>query len=157
MSWAKVKKINSNMDVPLDELIIGQKRYVATDTPLIVLFNKDTYYRTSESTFVRVGEFTPRLSGTLKLYGYIECSSSSYYASFRIVDSNGTAVTDVYTTIDKGEQYNEVIMNVTANTTYYLELKSSNKGTNVYVGDMKICGDIVDANWITGEGYSNNA
>lgn len=155
MSWAKVKKINSDMSRSLDKLIIGQKRFVATDTPLLSLSN-GVAANFKSTSYKRVAKFQPGLAGTLKFKCTLDYSNSSYYASLRIVDSAGTVIMpDVTasggtTTIDK-------ILTVDKDKIYYAEAKATNANYYVTVNNIQVCGDIVDYNWISGEGYTGES
>lgn len=61
MSWAKVKKINSNMSMPLDELIKGQRILGASDAIYSVVSSSR-----KEGTYT-YGSFVPKVNGSIRL------------------------------------------------------------------------------------------
>lgn len=154
MSWAKVKKINSNMNVPLDELIIGQKRYVASDIPLLLLLS-GTPSRTKSTTYVTAATFYAKLGGTLKIKCSIRNSSSEYLTQLEVTDSTGVSLLSAATGVG-GVASVEKTITVSPNETYYMRIKTSNKSYTASIQDIVVGGDIVDYNWISGEAYAGD-
>lgn len=152
MSWAKVKKINSNMNVPLDELIIGQKRYVATDTPLLSLSN-GTYSRTKSTSFVTAATFYTELGGTLKFKCSIRNANDDYTAFLEIVDSSGNSI---FSESAGPTKLIDNVISVSPNETYYIRIRTGYATYNAYIEGIIVGGDIVDYNWISGEGYTGD-
>ena len=93
MSWAKVKKINSDMSTPLDVLIKGSKRIGASDDIYaIVSSNKAS----GSMTF---GKFTAKVGGSIRLIAIGESTYSSGVVSAIV---SGTSYRLIFTA-EEGE------------------------------------------------------
>lgn len=154
MSWAKVKKINSNLEVPLDELIIGQKRYVASDVPLLLLLS-GTPAKTKSTTYVTAATFYAKLGGTLKIKCTLKNASADYLSKLEITDSTGVSILTAATGVG-GTASVEKTITVSPNETYYMRIQTSNKSYTASIQDVVVGGDIVDYNWISGEAYAGD-
>ena len=131
---------------PLDKMIVGQKMFVAGDTPIYAdmrsLKNVTNYYRTFLS-------FTPELDGTLKISLFLQSfGDSSAVGDFRIRE--GSKI--VYVESVKDSNNVETIINISAKKTYKFECKAY-IGASVLITNFKISGSIVDRNWFKIESY----
>ena len=138
MSWAEVKKINSDMSVPLDKLIKGNKRLAASDAVLAVIVSEEKFI--SQSSKI-LGYFTPKVSGNIRLLANLKVSNSGGRVYVRLLNPDGTEVGNVSTS---SSTYTEVSndINIEANLQYTIALKCAN-----YTGktDMvKILGQVID-------------
>lgn len=116
MSWAEVKKINSDMTKPLDKLILEHKGLAASDQVMCVLFNS-TDGLNGEKT---IGTFTPTVSGSVRI---LCCGNGVHNVSkahVRVKDSNNNIVADVVISFDNANDYTvySVDMNISKGETY---------------------------------------
>ena len=138
MSWAEVKKINSDMSVPLDKLIKGNKRLAASDAVLAVIVSEEKAISDGKKTF---GYFTPKVSGNIRLLANLKVSGSGGRVRVILSKPDGTTVGEVSTS---NSTYTEVFndINIEANLQYEITLICPN-----YTGrtDMvKILGQVID-------------
>lgn len=84
MSWAEVKKINSNPLMPLDEFIESKMRYIASDNVLSVIAN-NIYLSKSEKEFLTKSMKHP---GVLN----VQISKQTGFAMNLFVYRNGTKI-----------------------------------------------------------------
>ena len=130
---------------PLDQMIVGQKMFVASDTPIFA--GKDVFTNVNDyTTFL---SFTPELDGTLKISLFLDSSGdSSPKGYFRILENGIT----VFIITDKDSNNVETMINISAKKTYKFECKAS-ASCAVIINEFKICGSIVDSNWFEVESY----
>ena len=138
MSWAEVKKINSDMSLPLDKLIKGNKRLAASDAVLAVIVSEEKSI--SQSSKI-LGYFTPKVSGNIRLLANLKVANSDYRVYVTLSKPDGTKVGEVFTS---NSTYTEVFndINIEANLQYKITLRCPN-----YTGrtDMvKILGQVID-------------
>lgn len=97
MSWAKVKKINSDMSMPLDELIKGQKRIGASDATYAVI---SSIPQSGSSYF---GSFIPNVDGSIRIIaiGSSTSTTSSGVVTARINGVNNEIFFDEYNSSKK--------------------------------------------------------
>ena len=137
MSWAEVKKINSDMSVPLDKLIKSQRSLGASDAVMAVPVS--TNISTSRGEKRLLATFKPIASGSIRLLTEMR-SSMNQHAVILSIEENGTEKSFIRTAKTSYEQY-----------TLDVEV-SAEKLYNVYIyGDegalinfLKICASVID-------------
>lgn len=85
--WAGIKyALNSTLGTddfkPLDQIIIGQKRFSASDATIKVITQNEI--RLSKESTQILGYFTPKLDGTIRLNATMDKSSDIYGTSITI-------------------------------------------------------------------------
>ena len=88
MSWAKVKKINSDMATPLDVLIKTSNFLLASnDNVIIPIIQKETAIPTKET---QIGQtFTVNMPGTIRIYFSGEATSTNILNFLLVIEVNG--------------------------------------------------------------------
>ena len=136
MSWAEVKKINSDLSTPLDVLIKGDKQLVASNVAI--------GYVVSD---VGRRAFVPELDGTVrfattvtKVYGDRTASLHVYENGVKILEgaSSGNVA------VGESQEISAVI-NVTKGNRYWAELAYGGSGTGSYSSNgIAVCVQIMD-------------
>ena len=153
MSWGEVKKaINSTLGTEdfksLDEIILGEKTFVGSDTTLIVLglAGGDYYYGEC------VPQFKLNVGGVIRINANVSNSQSTYGVNGGIrltdVDTGTVQIVDIY--IPKGG--NQDIMaefNVDANKTYEVYFDGSDGLDSASLNSIKVCGQVIDSNYFS--------
>ena len=140
MSWAEVKKINSDLSKPLDELInIWGNRLAnletiakASNSLRTTLWSTEvTTTGSSSSPFKKVGSFTAPYSGTYRFKVRLKSSSGSETAACKVFNTNlGESF------VENSSHANNLVVNLYTKSTSYNELTAdfyAEKGTTCYV------------------------
>ena len=135
--YALNSTLGTNEFQPLDQMIVGQKMFVASDTPIVVINRRYTH---SEEP-VTFAEFSPKINGTLKLTCWISNARFRILEDETTIDTASASEKDVY----------ETVFNISKNKKYSFKL-SGISGTGE-IGDFKLSGDIVDSNWFEFEEF----
>lgn len=138
MSWAKVKVINSDFSIPLNELL--SKKFIVSENKLIsVLTEQKAITITGNPVSEYLGSFTPKISGELKIQG--NCIGTG--ARIQVRDSQSAIYTAV-TFLTQTDAYKDFA--VEKGKTYYIYITDGgveSSGTSTF-DDIYICGDIID-------------
>ena len=131
---------------PLDKMIVGQKMFVASDTPIFVSEKSVSTNANAYTTFLT---FTPKLDGQVKISLFLEAWGGSDPIGNFFIQENGKMVYSYYTKTSKNV---ETIIKISAKKTYKF-LCAPSPGANVLIKDFTISGSIVDNNWFKIESY----
>ena len=139
MAWSEVKKINSDLSKPLDELILGEKRLVG-GTSALAIINQNKWFIPKLNGMVSIRPVVQSTAGTgktIKVQWYDEASNTVYSPEISIEPyaTLSNYYFDVY--VEVGKKYGASIVAVTsgASTTH-----------NIYV-----CGQVTDYNYFDTE------
>lgn len=139
MSWAEVKKINSDMSVPLDELIKSQRSLGASDAVVAVLVSSQVSLGYGDGS-PSLGTFTPKVNGSVR----VEINGrrwNSDLGGYVLVYEDGVSKARI--SIDTSSYAPSTAdIAVTAGKTYELRLGAG------YVNSAKICASIIDTSLI---------
>ena len=141
MSWAEVKKINSDMSVPLDELIKGQRSLGASDAAMAVFANHMDLYGTARRD---LGTFTPKVGGTVRLILRVSGSKSSS-AVLSIRRGNGN-ITEIVSATDE-TTYADLSVSTGETITVYVKNDSYSSSVSTYV-DVTLGATVVDSSFL---------
>lgn len=158
MSWAEVKKINSNFDVPLDELIKSQRILGASDAVIGVI--KPTYFEFGWKVEETIGTFTPKVNGTIRILSEMYSSdiddsgagAEGVSGIIAIYNSSGTNVLTISKIVTP--KYNplncDTDFNVSANETYTIKVKRNYLSMyNIGINYLKIGATVIDGSMMT--------
>lgn len=138
MSWAKVRAINSDFSMPLNELL-GKKFIVSENRLVSVLTERKTITVTGNPVSEYLGSFTPKISGELKIQG--NCIGTG--ARIQIRDSKSTTTTNI-TFLTQTDAYKD--FTIEKGKTYYIYITDGGvetSGTDTF-DSIYICGNVVD-------------
>lgn len=140
MSWAEAKKINSDMSVPLDELIKSQRSLGASDAVMAVPVSNEITMGSTSGRYL-LATFTPKVNGSVRVLASMRAGSASYSTAYIYVTENGTDITSFST--DKGS-YTEVYkdIKITAGKEYKVYFYGSYNGEKI--NSLKICASVID-------------
>ncbi len=148
--WASIKKtLNSTLGTsdfqPLDKIITGQRTLAASDSVLNVVFSGSTNVSTSREI---IGEFTPKVNGSIRIlvtYENSSVSSRTFYIEV-VKSDNGIIVAEKSLTAS-GEQLNHLFIDVPieANVQYEINVNAS---AGVKVKSVNIGAQIVDTSLV---------
>lgn len=130
---------------PLDQMIVGQKMFVASDTPIAVGKN----IKKVTEDYVVFAKFAPRIGGTLKVSFFLDSSGYQNVTGYFRIQEDGITVFSVDD--DESNDF-EITINISAKKTYEFSCAAS-PSDSVTVKNFKISGDIVDSNWFEFENY----
>ena len=139
MSWAEVKKINSDMNVPLDELIKSQRSLGASDAVMAVLVTSQVS-QGSGSGSPSLGTFVPKVDGSVRIEINGRRWSSDAGGSVHVFEDGIDKKTIRIDTSSYAVSTADI--SVTAGKTYELKLYVG------YVNSAKICASIIDTSLI---------
>lgn len=145
MSWAEVKKINSNLDVPLDKLIKSQRILGASNAVMAVIQASEIDMDNDEQT---VGTFTPKVNGSVRILGEMTAEGQYSVGYIRIYNSAGTEILEIMRrlTDDNSTQNCDTDFSVNANETYTIKTKSTYPST--YLNYLKIGATVIDGSML---------
>ena len=139
MSWAEVKKINSDMSVPLDELIKGQRSLGASDAAMAVFAN---YVEVPSTSRMSVGTFTPKVGGTVRL---ILRATGTKGASLYIKRGSGSSTEIISYVVDE-TRYADIGVSAGETITVYVSCTNSS-GSGVRA-DVTLGATVVDSSML---------
>ena len=129
MSWAET--------LFLKKIIDGRKRFIPTDT-ILVLYTSETSGVFTSGTIL--GTFTPKASGIVKFIANVAEYSSSSPVGMVIIDPDGNIVASLLSDGISGSQDLSVMFEIQARKVYTI---SVSRGPG-WVRMARICGDIID-------------
>lgn len=132
--WAGIKHaLNSTLGTsdfkPLDQLIIGERAFVASDTAYSVMLDG------AQSTTATIGSFTPKLDGYVRVIAKVQTTALSGTTSSIQVGNKY-----MYFAGGNGEVVKSIDIRVTANASYVVSWTTAGSGTgrhqlnNVIIG-----------------------
>lgn len=136
MSWGKVKKINSNMNKPLDELL---KEYHDEWRDSYTLVPSDNGFALGTGTGSASITRTFSYSGTVRILACYSTSSASPYIKSITVTKNGTPTTISYS-LDTTLRIAKADFSVSAGDIITVTLSMSTSNTT---STLMLCGDLV--------------
>ena len=132
---------------PLDQMIVGQKMFVASGTPIAI----KSICRVTSPTPVTIAKFIPQLDGTIQFSCTLEADAYSSPRAYLSIQEDGTKI---FSSVSTGSITNvETILNIQKNKTYSFLLYTDSTATMATLDNFKLSGDIVDNNWFTFENY----
>lgn len=151
-TWSGIKRaLNSTLGTsgfkPLDkiitDLIIGQKRLVASDNVLAVIVSGSSGIGVGDTEVV--GTFTPKVSGSIRLFATAKGNTSSSSSNGRIYlrNSSGTNIVNIDITASSYADY-AVDTNITANETYSIVYYRGSNSNNE-ASSIQVRGSVIDA------------
>lgn len=146
MSWKTVKKaLNSTLCTEkfqsLDQMIVGQKRFVASDTPIASVSS----YSMNSTEWETVVKFVPKIPGIIKGVFNLDSSGYSSVTGYFRVQEDGTTV---YSVTDSSANDFEFLLNISAEKEYTFDISAS-ASDSATIKNFVLSGDIVDSNWFT--------
>lgn len=151
MSWAEVKKINSDMNMPLDSLIKSQRAYGASDAVLAVLLSQETAIKgATMGSPLKLASFKPEVKGSIRISASVKRPSMSGASTILVVKKGTSNILQIESDADvSGSIYQSIYGDIAIepNETYeiYVYTTASKAG---YINSLKLCASIVDTSMI---------
>ena len=151
MSWAEVKKINSDMNMPLDSLIKSQRTYGASDAVLAVLLSQETTIRDATmASPLKLASFAPKVKGSIRISASVRRPGMSGSSTILIVKKGTSDILEIASDADISSSIYQSIFGdiaIEPDETYeiYAYTTTSYRG---YINSLKLCASIVDASMI---------
>ena len=150
MSWAEVKKINSDMNMPLDSLIKSQRAYGASDDVLAVLLSRETAIKdATETNPLMLASFKPTVKGSVRISASVKRPSVLKSRTILIVKKGTSNILQIENDEDvSGSIYQSIYGDIAIepDETYRIYAYTTTK--TGYINSLKLCASIVDTSMI---------
>lgn len=138
MSWAEVMKINSDMTMPLDELIRSQRSLGASDAVMAVPISSNISISNGEKRLLAT--FKPSVNGSVRITASMRRGTSSDFYAVLSLEENGLEKAYVRTDNYTHEVFSFDV-EVLAEKTYKIYLRGERGGQ---IDSLKICASVID-------------
>lgn len=136
MSWGKVKKINSDMSMPLNELIKGEKVFCASSNTIAISVSKSALY-----------SFTPKLDGVIRFFSNVTKNNDNAATVYMYIYENGNLIAHTSAILSSMGETKQLFVDVPIKngkiyTSFYIDERDA-----YTVDDIKIGGQVTDYNY----------
>lgn len=130
---------------PLDQIIKGEKLFMASDYPIVVLVTNDT--KAVGTEYITIGKFKPHVNGTIRLKLNIESLYGTGDDLFIQILKDNTVIHSSTYKIKNALSDLSLDINVVANSSYTFQIKRTYSSALVTLKNASINAQVTDYNY----------